>query len=132
MTNTELLKKMSQDMKLWNFSHYTYDSYIGKTIRSKCKLLQQGKLLLHSLAKGAHIHCQAGIESVYTICLSTEWITTLPTETISGNGIESQKILVNKSSGTINGNGYTSLRIRELILDKIYLVRCPSNIVKWK
>ena len=31
MTNNELLKKMSKDMKMRNFSHYTYDSYMGKT-----------------------------------------------------------------------------------------------------
>ena len=31
MSNEELLKKLSQDMKMRNFSHYTYDSYIGKT-----------------------------------------------------------------------------------------------------
>lgn len=28
MTNGELLKKMSQDMNMRNFSHYTYDSYM--------------------------------------------------------------------------------------------------------
>ena len=31
MTNEQLLKKMSQDMKMRNFSHYTYDAYMGKT-----------------------------------------------------------------------------------------------------
>ena len=31
MTNDEVLKKMSQDMKMRNFSNYTYDSYLGKT-----------------------------------------------------------------------------------------------------
>lgn len=31
MTNNQLLKKLSQDMKMRNFSHYTYDSYFGKT-----------------------------------------------------------------------------------------------------
>jgi len=31
MTNEELLSKMSQDMKMRNFSHYSYDTYIGKT-----------------------------------------------------------------------------------------------------
>ena len=31
MTNGELLKKMSQDMNMRNFSHYTYDFYIRKT-----------------------------------------------------------------------------------------------------
>ena len=31
MTNQEILKKMKKDMKLRNFSHYTYDSYLGKT-----------------------------------------------------------------------------------------------------
>ena len=31
MTNNQLLKKLSEDMKMRNFSHYTYDSYIGKT-----------------------------------------------------------------------------------------------------
>ena len=31
MTNEQLLKKLSQDMKMRNFSKYTYDSYMGKT-----------------------------------------------------------------------------------------------------
>ena len=31
MTNKQLLKKLSQDMKMRNFSHYTYDTYMGKT-----------------------------------------------------------------------------------------------------
>ena len=31
MNNQELLHKMKKDMKLRNFSHYTYDSYLGKT-----------------------------------------------------------------------------------------------------
>ena len=31
MTNKQLLAKLSQDMKMRNFSHYTYDTYIGKT-----------------------------------------------------------------------------------------------------
>ncbi len=31
MNNNQLLKKLSQDMKMRNFSHYTYDSYMGKT-----------------------------------------------------------------------------------------------------
>ena len=31
MTNNQLIKKMSQDMKMRNFSHYTYDAYMGKT-----------------------------------------------------------------------------------------------------
>ncbi len=31
MTNQEILEKMKEDMKLRNFSHYTYDSYLGKT-----------------------------------------------------------------------------------------------------
>ena len=31
MTNKEILEKMKEDMKLRNFSHYTYDSYLGKT-----------------------------------------------------------------------------------------------------
>ncbi len=31
MTNKQLLKKMSQDMKMRNFSHYTYDTYMRKT-----------------------------------------------------------------------------------------------------
>ena len=31
MTNNQLLKKLSQDMKMRNFSHYTYDTYMGKT-----------------------------------------------------------------------------------------------------
>ena len=30
MTNQEILEKMKKDMKLRNFSQYTYDSYIGK------------------------------------------------------------------------------------------------------
>ena len=31
MTNSQLLKKLSQDMKMRNFSHYTYDTYMSKT-----------------------------------------------------------------------------------------------------
>ena len=31
MTNTEILKKMGEDMDMRNFSHYTYDFYIRKT-----------------------------------------------------------------------------------------------------
>lgn len=31
MTNTEMLKKMGEDMDMRNFSHYTYDFYIRKT-----------------------------------------------------------------------------------------------------
>ena len=31
MTNKQLLAKLSQDMKMRNFSHYTYDTYMGKT-----------------------------------------------------------------------------------------------------
>ena len=31
MKNDQLLKKMKKDMKLRNFSKYTYDSYLGKT-----------------------------------------------------------------------------------------------------
>jgi len=31
MTNNQLLKKLSEDMKMRNFSHYTYDAYMGKT-----------------------------------------------------------------------------------------------------
>ena len=31
MNNAQLLKKMKKDMKLRNFSKYTYDSYLGKT-----------------------------------------------------------------------------------------------------
>lgn len=31
MTNEQIIKKMKEDMKLRNFSHYTYDSYLGKT-----------------------------------------------------------------------------------------------------
>ena len=31
MKNNQLLKKLSKDMKMRNFSHYTYDSYLGKT-----------------------------------------------------------------------------------------------------
>ena len=31
MTNKEILEKMKEDMKLRNFSHYIYDSYLWKT-----------------------------------------------------------------------------------------------------
>ena len=31
MTNEQLLEKLSQDMKMRNFSHYSYDTYMGKT-----------------------------------------------------------------------------------------------------
>lgn len=31
MTNNQLLKKLSEDMKMRNFSHYTHDAYMGKT-----------------------------------------------------------------------------------------------------
>jgi len=31
MTNNQLLNKMKRDMKMRNFSNYTYDSYLGKT-----------------------------------------------------------------------------------------------------
>ena len=31
MTNKQLINKMKNDMKMRNFSHYTYDSYLGKT-----------------------------------------------------------------------------------------------------
>lgn len=31
MTNNQLLKKLSEDMKMRNFSQYTYDAYMGKT-----------------------------------------------------------------------------------------------------
>ena len=31
MTNNQLLKKLSQDMRMRNFSHYTYDTYMSKT-----------------------------------------------------------------------------------------------------
>ncbi|MBR0428367.1 MAG: site-specific integrase [Clostridia bacterium] len=31
MNNQELIQKMKKDMELRNFSHYTYDSYLGKT-----------------------------------------------------------------------------------------------------
>jgi len=31
ITNNQLLNKMRNDMKMRNFSHYTYDSYFGKT-----------------------------------------------------------------------------------------------------
>ena len=31
MSNNQLLKKLSEDMKMRNFSHYTYDAYMGKT-----------------------------------------------------------------------------------------------------
>lgn len=30
MTNQEIINKMKKDMKMRNFSHYTYDSYLGK------------------------------------------------------------------------------------------------------
>ena len=30
MTNEQLIKKVKQDMKMRNFSKYTYDSYLGK------------------------------------------------------------------------------------------------------
>ena len=31
MNNKQLLNKMKNDMKIRNFSHYTYDAYLGKT-----------------------------------------------------------------------------------------------------
>ena len=31
MTNNELINKLKKDMQMRNFSHYTYDSYLGKT-----------------------------------------------------------------------------------------------------
>ena len=31
MTNKQLLNKMKNDMRMRNFSHYTYDSYLRKT-----------------------------------------------------------------------------------------------------
>ena len=31
MTNEQLIKKMIEDMRMRNFSKYTYDSYLGKT-----------------------------------------------------------------------------------------------------
>ena len=31
MTNNQILKKLSQDMRMRNFSHYPYDSYMKKT-----------------------------------------------------------------------------------------------------
>ena len=31
MTNEQLIKKMKEDMRMRNFSKYTYDSYLGKT-----------------------------------------------------------------------------------------------------
>ncbi len=31
MTNNQLIIKLKKDMKMRNFSHYTYDSYLGKT-----------------------------------------------------------------------------------------------------
>ena len=31
MTNNQFLKKLSQDMRMRNFSHYTYDTYMSKT-----------------------------------------------------------------------------------------------------
>ena len=30
MTNNQILKKLNQDTKMKNFSHYTYDSYMRK------------------------------------------------------------------------------------------------------
>lgn len=30
MTNNQIIKKLSQDIKMKNFSHYTYDSYMRK------------------------------------------------------------------------------------------------------
>ena len=30
MTNEQIISKMKKDMKMRNFSHYTYDSYLGK------------------------------------------------------------------------------------------------------
>ena len=31
MTNNQLIIKLKKDMQMRNFSHYTYDSYLGKT-----------------------------------------------------------------------------------------------------
>lgn len=31
MTNNQLISKLKKDMKMRNFSHYTYDTYLGKT-----------------------------------------------------------------------------------------------------
>lgn len=31
MTNKQLLNKMKNDMRMRNFSYYTYDSYLGNT-----------------------------------------------------------------------------------------------------
>ena len=30
MTNEQLVQKMEEDMKLRNFSHYSYDTYLSK------------------------------------------------------------------------------------------------------
>ena len=30
MTNNQIIKKLSQDIKMKNFSHYAYDSYMRK------------------------------------------------------------------------------------------------------
>ena len=39
MTNEQLLEKLSQDMKMRNFSHYTYDTYIQKTKEMKTEFI---------------------------------------------------------------------------------------------
>ncbi len=39
MINNQLLKKLSQDMKMRNFSYYTYDTYIGKGNKEKYTIL---------------------------------------------------------------------------------------------
>ena len=35
MNNTALIKKMKKDMHMRNFSKYTYDSYLGKTVSAR-------------------------------------------------------------------------------------------------
>ena len=37
MRNQEILDKMKKDMKMRNFSKYTYDSYVGKTKDRGCQ-----------------------------------------------------------------------------------------------
>ena len=46
MTNKQLLNKMKNDMKMRNFSHYTYDSYFGKT-KDIMRRFNFSGLLLH-------------------------------------------------------------------------------------
>lgn len=57
MTNNQLLKKMSQDMHMRNFSKYTYDFYLGKTkemIRYFNKPLE--KVTIEELRNFLYIH----------------------------------------------------------------------------